>query len=62
MDEPELLEFGLECQIESEKGIIGLESVQWNFINLNEVKSNIEYFEKKIDEIWKILGNKNFPS
>lgn len=61
MDDPELFEFSLECQIESEKGVLQMESVQWNFIHPITARENLRYFEEKIELIWEILGSKNFP-
>lgn len=61
MKDPELLEFSLECQIESEKGIFGLESIQWDFTNPETAKQNLDYYQQKIEEIWKVLGSNRFP-
>lgn len=61
MDDPELFEFSLECQVESEKGVLQIESVQWNFINTITARENLKYFEEKISSIWEILGSKKFP-
>jgi hypothetical protein len=61
MEDPELFEFSLECQIESEKGVLQIESVQWNFINPISARENLKYFENRIESIWEILGSKKFP-
>jgi hypothetical protein len=62
MEDPELFEFSLECQIESEKGVLQIESVQWNFVNPISARENLKYFEDKIESIWSILGGKKFPA
>lgn len=61
MEDPELFEFVFEVQMETERGIIGIETVQWNFIHPIDAKENLYYFESKIQKIWKELGGKNFP-
>jgi hypothetical protein len=62
LDDPELFEFVFESQIESERGIIGIESIQWDFTNTNEAKSNLIFFQEKIEMIWTSLGSKKFPN
>lgn len=62
MEDPELFEFCFECQIETGKGVVGIESVQWNFTNPAESKINLEYFQEKVDIIWKSFGSKKFPA
>ncbi len=62
IDDPELFEFTFECQIESERGIIGIESIQWNFTNPNAAKSNLIFFEEKMEMLWINLGSKKFPN
>lgn len=61
VDDPELLEFELECQIETHRGVIGIESVQWNFTNYSDAKTNLEYFEDKINLFWTSVGSHFFP-
>ena len=61
VEDPELLEFELECQIETERGVIGIQSVQWNFTNRVDAKTNLEYFQAKMDLIWTSFGAKSFP-
>lgn len=60
MDDPELFEFSFECQIESGRGIFGIEAIQWNFTNSNEAKKNLKFLEEKIEEIWKLMGSNKF--
>lgn len=59
---PEIFEYSAESQIESEKGVIGLETIQWNFITSDIAEENIEYFENQIEMIWRQLGKKLFPN
>ena len=61
VENSELLEFSFEVQINSERGIISIETIQWNFRTGLSSKNNLGYLEKKCDEIWKILGCNNFP-
>ena len=61
MDESELFEFCFEVQIESERGILGIESIQWDFRNPTNAKENLNYFQNKIEKIWQEVGKKYFP-
>jgi hypothetical protein len=61
MEDHELFEFCFEVQIESEKGIFGIESIQWDFRNPINAKENLNYFQTKIEKIWQELGKKYFP-
>lgn len=62
VDRPELFEFSFETQISAGLGMIGLESIQWDFRTEENAEFNIVFFEKKVDEVWKALGGINFPS
>jgi len=59
-ENPEIFEFSFEAQIESERGIIGFESVQWDFRTPELAENNLKYFESKSDIIWKEFGEKLF--
>jgi hypothetical protein len=61
MDNPGLFEFGIESQIETELGIIGIESVQWDFSSEQKILTNIIGFEALVNMNWKNLGEKPFP-
>lgn len=61
-DSYELLEFSFEVQIESIKGIIGFEAIQWDFTSGDKAKESIKYFEDKSEEIWKIFGSNHFST
>lgn len=62
VDRPELFEFSFETQINAGLGIIGLEAIQWDFKTEKNAMFNIQFFEEKIDDIWKSLGSIKFPS
>ena len=57
----DLLEFSFETQIESKMGVLGIESIQWNFTDSRKASENIDFFEQRIEETWKIFGSKPFP-
>jgi hypothetical protein len=61
MENSELFEFSFEVQIESDRGILGIESIQWDFRNPMNAKENLNYFQTKIEKIWQELGKKYFP-
>ena len=61
VDNPDLFEFGIESQIETELGIVGLESVQWDFLSEQKILTNIIGFEALVNMNWKNLGEKPFP-
>lgn len=61
IEEAELFEFSFEVQIESDRGIIGIESIQWDFRNPATAKDNLIYFQNKIEKMWSDLGGKYFP-
>lgn len=61
VDNPEMFEFGLETQLETERGLIGLESVQWIFKNTEEAFNNIRYFENLVNNNWIFTGSNKFP-
>ena len=62
IEDPSRFQFIFESQIESEKGIIGFESVQWQFETFSKGQENLEYFESQVESYWKISGSKKFPS
>jgi hypothetical protein len=62
IDDPGRFQFIFESQIESERGIIGFESVQWQFETFSKGQENLEYFEFQVESYWKIAGSKKFPS
>ena len=62
VDNPEIFEFSFETQISAGLGIIGLEAIQWDFKTEENAEFNIQFFEKKVDAVWKVLGSINFPS
>jgi hypothetical protein len=61
MEDSDLFEFVFESQIESGRGIIGIESVQWDFTLTLEAKENLLYFQEKINKIWESFGENKFP-
>jgi hypothetical protein len=61
MEDSDLFEFVFESQIESGRGIIGIESVQWDFTLPLEAKENLLYFQEKINTIWESFGGNKFP-
>lgn len=61
-ENPEVFEFSLEVQIETERGIIGFEAIQWDFRDIKIAENNLKYFESKSEIIWKEFGGKNFNS
>lgn len=62
VEDPELFEFSLEVQIESEKGIIGFEAIQWDFRTPQRATENLEYFESRAETIWQQFGGKPFTT
>lgn len=56
---PEAFEFSFETQIETDMGIINLESTQWVLTTKERSESLIHYFQDKSESMWKITG-KNF--
>lgn len=62
IEDPSRFQFIFESQIESERGIIGFESVQWQFETFSKGQENLEYFESQVESYWKISGSKKFPS
>ena len=61
VDNPENFEFCFEVQLNTGRGIIGVEAIQWDFGTNPKSLINIEFFEKKIDEIWEKFDSLNFP-
>lgn len=61
VDNPQIFEFVLEAQLETERGLIGLESVQWIFENKEEAFNNIRYFENLVNNNWIFTGSNKFP-
>ena len=61
VDNPENFEFCFEVQLNTGSGIIGVEAIQWDFGTNPKSLINIEFFEKKIDEIWEKFDSLNFP-
>ena len=59
-ENPEAFEFSFEVQVETERGIIGFESIQWDFRDYKKASINLEYFENCANRIWKDFGGKNF--
>jgi len=62
IENPEIFEFSFEVQINAGIGMIGLESIQWDFKTEENAEFNIEFFEKKVNDVWKALGAINFPT
>lgn len=62
IENPHLFEFSFEVQINAGLGIIGVESIQWDFRTIEDCEFNVDFFEKKIDVIWESLGKLKFPS
>lgn len=62
IENPEIFEFSFEVQINAGIGMIGLESIQWDFRTEENAEFNIEFFEKKVNDVWKALGGINFPT
>lgn len=58
---PQLFEFSFEVQLNAGIGIIGLETIQWDFKTEESAQFNIIFFEKKIEDVWKALGSIKFP-
>lgn len=56
---PEAFEFSFETQIETDFGIVSLETTQWILTTKEKSQSIIDYFEKKSEDFWKLTG-KNF--
>jgi hypothetical protein len=62
IDNPENFEFCFEVQLDTGRGIIGIETIQWDFGTNPKSLINIEFFEKKIEEIWEKFDSLNFPA
>ena len=62
VDNPENFEFCFEVQLNTGRGIIGVEAIQWDFGKNPDSLINIEFFEKKIEEIWEKFDSLNFPT
>ena len=62
VDNPEKFEFCFEVQLNTGRGIIGIEAIQWDFGTNPDSLINIEFFEKKIEEIWEKFDSLNFPT
>ena len=62
IDNPENFEFIFEVQLNTGRGIIGVEAIQWDFGTNPDSLINIEFFEKKIEEIWEKFDSLNFPT
>jgi hypothetical protein len=62
VDNPENFEFCFEVQLNTGRGIIGVEAIQWDFGTNPNSLINIEFFEKKIEEIWEKFDSLNFPT
>lgn len=62
VDNPENFEFCFEVQLNTGRGIIGVEAIQWDFGTNPDSLINIEFFEKKIEEIWEKFDSLNFPT
>lgn len=62
IDNPENFEFCFEVQLSTGRGIIGIETIQWDFGTNPDSLINIEFFEKKIEEIWEKFDSLNFPT
>lgn len=62
IENPEIFEFSFEVQINAGIGMIGLESIQWDFRTEENAEFNIEFFERKVNDVWKALGSINFPT
>lgn len=58
---PEAFEFSFETQIETDMGIISIESTQWVLTTREKSESLINYFQDKTELMWKLSG-KNFIS
>ena len=62
VENPEAFEFVLESQLETNKGLIGIESVQWIFNDSEQAFNNIRYFENLVDNNWIFGGSNKFPT
>lgn len=62
VENPEAFEFSFEVQLETGRGIIGIETIQWDFRKNVDSLINIEFFEKKIEQIWEAFDSINFPT
>lgn len=62
IENPSLFEFSFEVQINAGLGIIGIETIQWDFRTVENYEFNVNFFEKKIQTIWGSLGSNIFPS
>lgn len=62
VENPEIFEFSFEVQINAGAGMIGLESIQWDFRTEEDAIFNIEFFESKVNDVWKALGSIKFPT
>ena len=56
---PEAFEFSFETQIETDMGIISIESTQWVLTAKEKSDALIDYFHDKAESMWKLTG-KNF--
>jgi hypothetical protein len=61
IDNPENFEFIFEVQLNTGRGVIGIETIQWDFQTNPKSLINIEFFENKIEQIWKNFDSLNFP-
>jgi hypothetical protein len=62
VENPEIFEFSFETQINAGAGMIGLESIQWDFRTNESSEFNISFFEKSVEKVWESLGGRNFPT
>lgn len=61
IDSYEKYQFIFEAQVECGRGILGIESIQWESENLEESIINIKYFEDSTEKIYKSLGEYKLP-
>lgn len=61
VEDHEKYQFVFESQMESGRGIIGIETIQWVSKDLEEAIINVKYFENKNWEIYKIMGSFPLP-
>ena len=57
LDVYDKLQFVFESQMESSRGIIGIETIQWVSDGMKDAITNLKYFEEKNIEIYKIMGS-----
>ena len=62
VENPEIFEFSFEVQLNAGAGIIGLESIQWDFRTEEDALFNVKFFEAKVNDVWKALGAIKFPT